>query len=46
MLWPRLNDETVNETDNFSDLDPYTSPRWLVNFELDGTRKMLCEFTW
>lgn len=43
VLWPRLNDETVNETDNFSDLDPYTSPRWLVDIELDGTRKMLCE---
>ncbi|KAI6170653.1 Rab3 GTPase-activating protein catalytic subunit [Aphelenchoides bicaudatus] len=41
VMWPRLNDETVNETDNFSDLDPYTSPRWLVEMKLDGSRKML-----
>jgi hypothetical protein len=31
----------VNETDNFSDLDPYASPRWLVEVKFDGSRKML-----
>ncbi|KAI6229485.1 Rab3 GTPase-activating protein catalytic subunit [Aphelenchoides besseyi] len=41
VLWPRLNDETVNENEHFSDLDPYTSPRWLVDVKFDTSRKML-----
>ena len=44
VLWPRLNEETANETEHFSDLEPCASPRWLVEARFDESHKLLRAF--
>ncbi|CAD5226992.1 unnamed protein product [Bursaphelenchus xylophilus] len=40
-IWPKLNDQTINETETFSDLDPLLAPRWILGVKFNHECKQL-----